>query len=165
MNDIRAQLADLASSAGKESMRLARVERIDAREELQVRVWPFLADLVDLIESSLIDEEGPPLTIPVETVARAVQLLLFMANRLGGVLPKAEMDVIALRAAEVTEELMSLCDPDELALYVQAGTASQPNAEEAASPGTIIDTTIVEDDGHATEDEDAPVTDTEPVNS
>jgi hypothetical protein len=97
MTDIRAQLADLASSAGKESMRLARVERIDAREELQVRVWPFLADLVDLIETSLLDDEGPPVTIPVETVARAVGLLLSMANRLGGVVPKTEMDEIAAR--------------------------------------------------------------------
>jgi hypothetical protein len=162
MTDIRAQLADMASSAGKESMRLARVNRVDAREELQIRVWPFLADLVDLIETSLIDDDGPSITIPVEIVARAVGLLLSMANRLGGLVPKAEMDGFALRAAEVTEELMSLCDPDELALYIQTGNASQRFAEETAAPDPIIDATLVEED--APDQEEVPARDAELVN-
>jgi hypothetical protein len=146
MTEVRDQLADLASSAGKEIARLARVDAIDARNELQFRVWPFLAEMVDIIEDSLEADSDPAMTIPVETVARAVALLLVMANRLGEVLPKSDMDALALRAAEVTEELMSLCDPDELALYVQREGAPAPYAEESSSARTMIDATLVEHD-------------------
>jgi hypothetical protein len=60
---------------------------------------------------------------------------------------------------------MSLCDPDELALFIQTGTVSQPFTEEAASPHQIIDATIVEEDatGNAPEDEEARATDPESV--
>jgi hypothetical protein len=83
MTEVRDQLANLASSAGKEITRLARVDTVNARDELQFRVWPFLAEMVDIIEDSLEADNDPAMTIPVETVAHTVALLPVMANRLG----------------------------------------------------------------------------------
>jgi hypothetical protein len=146
MLDVRDQLATLANGAGKEIARLARLEGVDPRDELRYRIWPFLAEIVDVIEASLDEEEAEPATVPVDVVARAVALLLSMANRLGEVLPKDEMDALAARAAQTTEELMSLCDPDELAMYAQQQhePVDVTFDEESPAENTVIDTTLAE---------------------
>jgi hypothetical protein len=118
MTQSRDALADLASSAGTEIARLTRIDKVDARDELRFRLWPFLAELAETFQRALGDDRDPA-TIPVDVVARAVGLLLTMANQLGDFLSKEEMEELARRAAVVTEELMGLCDPDELAAYVE----------------------------------------------
>jgi hypothetical protein len=144
MTDVRDRLATLASDAGKEIARLGQVETIDVRDELRYRVWPLVADLIDLVQATQAADDGElPPTLPVDVVARAVGLMLSMANRLGELLPKPEMERFARAAAEVTEELLSFCDPDELAAII--GREHRPTDGTQSPPEDApIDATIVE---------------------
>ena len=145
MIDSRDALAELVSSAGKEVARLGRVEVVDARDELRFRVWPFLAELAEAIQGVLDEEEEESATVPVDLVARTVGLILTMANELGRHLPPTLMEDLAARAASVAEELMQLCDPDELASYVAAGSESSRTFEQSVEgtlgDGIVLDTT------------------------
>jgi hypothetical protein len=121
MTNVRNQLAVLASDAGKEIVRLAQLESVYARDELRWRVWPFLLELVEALQSSdgnNADERAP--TISVDLVARTVCLLVWMGARLGKQVPRSEMDSMGMVAAEVTKDLIALCDPDELAAWKPA---------------------------------------------
>src|SRR5262245_5790385 len=100
MNDSRDALAELVSSAGKEIARLGRIEAVDVRDELRFRLWPFLAELGEAVQTAL-DEERDPATVPVDLVARTVGLILTMANELGQFVTRAAMDDLAARAASV----------------------------------------------------------------
>ena len=144
MIDSRDALADLVSSAGKEITRLGRVEAVDVRDELRFRLWPFLAELGEAIQVALDEDREPP-TVPVDLVARTVGLILAMANELGQHVSPAAMEALAARAASVAEELMALCDPDELASYVAADGTHVPTfdrpPEEMIEEGIILDTT------------------------
>jgi hypothetical protein len=143
MNDSRDALSDLVSGAGKEIERLARVESVDLRDELRFRVWPFLVELGETLHATL-DEEVNEASAPVDVIARAVGVMLTLINRLGEHLAPAYMEDIARRAAAVMEELMNLCDPDDLAAYVaNEGTPSaivDPHTLEPVDPD-VIDTT------------------------
>jgi hypothetical protein len=144
MNDSRDALSDLVSGAGKEIARLARVESVDLRDELRFRVWPFLVDLGETLQTAL-DDEDDEASAPVDVIARAVGFMLTLINRLGDHLPSAYMEDIARKAADVMEELMSLCDPDELAAYVaNEGTPSPLADAHVLEPGDadVIDTTV-----------------------
>jgi hypothetical protein len=154
MTDVRDQLATLASLAGKEIERLGQVQSVDARDELRYRVWPVVADLIDVVQAAqdVEEPEALPATIPVEVVARAVGLMLSMANRLGQLLPKSEMDRFALAAAEVTEDLLSFCDPDELAAFMGREPASETYSEDARHDDTPIEATFVEEPAPPTAD-------------
>ncbi|MCU1281259.1 MAG: hypothetical protein JWM53_4805 [bacterium] len=144
MNDSRDALAELVSSAGKEIARLGRIEAVDLRDELRFRLWPFLAELGEAIQVAL-DEEHDPATVPVDLVARTVSLILAMANELGQHVPPAAMEELAARAASVAEDLMELCDPDELASYIAADgahvTPFDRPVEGRLEEGIIVDTT------------------------
>jgi hypothetical protein len=143
MNDSRDALSDLVSGAGKEVTRLARVESVDLRDELRFRVWPFLVELGETLHAAL-DEEVGEAPAPVDVIARAVGFMLTLINRLGEHLPPAHMEDLARRAAAVMEELMSLCDPDELADYV-ASEGTPPPVVDAhvlePAEADVIDTT------------------------
>jgi hypothetical protein len=143
MNDSRDALSDLVSGAGKEITRLARVESVDLRDELRFRVWPFLVDLGETLQTAL-DDEDDEASAPVDVIARAVGFMLTLINRLGDHLPSTYMEDIARRAAAVMEELMSLCDPDELAAYVANEGAPSPLADAHVlepAGADVIDTT------------------------
>jgi hypothetical protein len=137
MSDSSDLLADLVSSARKELARLQRTEELDLRSELRHRVWPFLLELAEIAQESFVDDEAA--AISVDLVARAVGLVLGMANRLSEFVGEGEMQDLAARAAEVTEELMALCDPDELASYVAPGAEPILDADtvEAPSGGVV----------------------------
>lgn len=148
MDDSRDALANLVSGAGKEIARLARVEAVDVRDELRFRVWPFLAELGETL-SAMLDAEGDDASVPVDVIARAVGFMVTLIDALGEHRPSAEMEELARKAALIMEELMALCDPDELAEYVAEGgvpsgdfdaEAAETNTR-ATSASEIIDTT------------------------
>jgi hypothetical protein len=144
MIDSREALAEQVSGAGKEVARLGRIETFDVRDELRFRLWPFLAELGEAVQFAL-DAEREPATVPVDLVARTVGLILTMANDLGRHVPPAAMEELAARAASVAEELMELCDPDELAGYVAADgahvSAFAHTVQGAIEEAVILDTT------------------------
>ena len=142
MIDSREALAELVSGAGKEVARLGRIETVDVRDELRFRLWPFLAELGEAVQFAL-DEEREPATVAVDLVARTVGLILTMANELGRHVPPAAMEELAARAASVAEELMELCDPDELASYIAADGAHVP-AFDRTVQGTIEEAVILD---------------------
>lgn len=166
MIDSHDALAELAASAGKEIARLGRIDAVDVRDELRFRLWPFLAELGEAIQRAL-DEDREPATVPVDLVARTVGLILTMANELGQHLPPATMEDLASRAASVAEELMELCDPDELARYVSVGSVRPPSFDRPVTPTaegrTILDTTATTVE--KTSESIAPIVSTEQADS
>lgn len=161
MSDPRDVLDGIVNVAEREMARLGRIEIVDVRDELRFHVWPTLVDICEAVNASLEDDELPS-TVPVDLVARTVGLILNMANELGQHLSSAEMTALAARAADVTEELMQLCDPDELAGYVDRDGEHHPIIDgELVTPDRepgIIDTTAEPETKDAVSDADASST-------
>lgn len=122
MSELRARVAELARDAAKEVQRSRAPTGIPALDDHQRRWAPLLADLIEVV-GELAEECEEAGAIPVDLVARAVGLIIAMVNQLGRPVPEAEVAEIAERAAEVTEELLALVDPDELAAYCRPDAA------------------------------------------
>ena len=139
MNDTSDTLSAIASQAEREIARLAQLGDVNARAELQLRVWPTLLDLVEVVSELAGDDPEPP-SVPVDLVARAVGTILGLVQLLGKPVAEAQLQEIGVRTREVIEELIGLVDADELAAYCSEVT--QESQGQAAPP--VIDTTAVE---------------------
>lgn len=129
MIDPRDALAELAMSANKEQARLQRLGDVNLIDELRFRIWPFLHDLTEATELLCEDLEDPG-TVPVDTVARAVGLILTLAHTVGRYEQGAEYEKVLARAQESVAELLALCDPDEIAAFTAQLSVSEPKIVE-----------------------------------
>src|SRR5262245_1837851 len=118
---------DLVETATFEAERLNRVEALDLRQELRLRVWPFLLDLCELLGQP----DEPVGTVPAEPIARALAVIASLVEALGKPLTEADKVALVAQAEIAVGALATLVSPDALATLLAAPPAASadPGAE------------------------------------